>query len=320
MMDDITLFEKRKQDMMKLWKDTFHDTDRYINLVFDTYFSLENSFVRYHENRLIAALLGIAYEFQILTKEGEKRNVMGLYLCGLATRPEWRRKGIMAQLMEEAEISAKTRGYDMTFLIPANDHLRHYYNLKGYETASWRELKKIVNSSASSEKPLPVSHIYSIKKFFDNGETGFLSQLAGWCSDIEFSRRVDTIVHSRKDFLAIMAENENSIFFTDTSFDPENPILAKVRGVVFPEVSQATEEPIKIVGLYIRSILVYEIRDLILRWFDRTELELLLPYSGKITHGGRSVQPYAMIKPLTENTHFLSENDNLMIEISLMLD
>lgn len=319
MMDDITLFEKRKRDMMKLWKETFHDTDRYINLVFDTYFSLENSFVRYHENRLIAALLCVAYEFQILTIEGEKRNVMGLYLCGLATRPEWRRKGIMAQLMEEAEISAKTRGYDMTFLIPADDHLRHYYRHKGYTTASWRELKEVASSETPYEKHLPVSHIYSIKKFFDTGKMEFLSQLAEWCSNIEISRHVNTIVHSRKDFLTIMAENENSIFFTDTSFNPENPILANVRGVVFPEVPETTEEPIRIVGLYIRNILVYEIRDLILRWFGRSKLELLLPYSGKFTHEG-GIQPYAMIKPLTENIDIFSENENLLIEISLMLD
>ncbi|MDE5849457.1 MAG: GNAT family N-acetyltransferase, partial [Muribaculaceae bacterium] len=197
-MDDIILYEERRRDMMKLWKDTFHDSDRYIRLVFDNYFSLDNSFVKYHENRIIAALLCVDYEFQILTKEGKKL-IRGLYLCGLATHPDWRRKGIMGSLMEEAENAAKSRGYEMTFLIPADDHLRMYYARKGYETLSWRRrLIENLRIDSSFENP-DKSHIYSIQDFLKRGQREFLSLLAEWCRQIEVKRKFDTILHSVED-------------------------------------------------------------------------------------------------------------------------
>ena len=52
-----------KKKMMELWKNTFHDSDAYINLVFDTYFNTE--YIEYYEEngKLISALLGIPYYF-----------------------------------------------------------------------------------------------------------------------------------------------------------------------------------------------------------------------------------------------------------------
>ena len=52
-----------KKCMKKLWKDTFHDSDVYISLVFDNYFNLDN--IEYYEEdgALISALLGVPYSF-----------------------------------------------------------------------------------------------------------------------------------------------------------------------------------------------------------------------------------------------------------------
>lgn len=253
MMDDMTLFEQRKRDMMQLWKDTFHDSDNYIKLVFDTYFSPDNSFVRYDENRLIASLLCVPYEFQILTKRGTKSQLKGMYLCGLATRPEWRRQGIMAELMEEAQESAKSKGYDLTFLIPADEHLRDYYSRKGYRTSSYRQILTWKATYSDNEEGPSKLNIYSIKKLLTDGKAEFLIELADWCRALELSRPYNTILHSRKDLMAAMAENENSIFLTDSTFDLKFPILAKVAAVAFPELSDATNGHLKIVELYLKD-------------------------------------------------------------------
>lgn len=339
-MDKITA-EKRREDMMKLWKDTFHDSDRYVRLVFDNYYTLDNSFVTYHENRIIAAILCIGYEFQILAKEGAREKIKGMYLCGLATHPDWRRKGIMSRLMDEAEKAARKRGYNMTFLIPADDYLRLYYERKGYQTVSWRQKKEVESLSTSSGEACRSMNIYSVSDFFRRGQNEFLRELADLCRKIEHSRQCDTILHSEKDFIAIMAENENSIFFTDCSFDPEYPILAKVKGVAFPELSEDPSEPLRLVGLYSQTQLheqaekhneegisssyereeafASEIRELILERFHRTHLELLLAFSSSKSESGR-VEPYAMIKILDENGNLKLKNENFRLDISLMLD
>lgn len=253
MMDNMTEFEKRKKDMKELWKDTFHDSDRYIDIVFDTYFSIENSFVRYHENRIIAAMLCVAYEFQILTNEGNKRQIKGMYLCGLATHPEWRMRGIMSDLMKEAEEDIKSRGFDFAFLIPADDHLREYYKKKGYRDSSWKKIQKVNLGKSDLDDTLTHPHNYSIKEFLREGKTDFIEQLADWCREIELSRHNNTIVHSHQDFLTIMTENENSIFLSSYSFDPEFPILANVLAVAFPEPGNGPDKPLRVVGLFCRS-------------------------------------------------------------------
>lgn len=334
MIIDTTDFEKRKIDMTELWKKTFHDCDRYVDLVFDTYYSIDNTFVRYHENRLIAAMLTVGYEFQILTKEGKKEQFRGIYLCGLATHPEWRKRGIMAELMKEAEDSARGRGYDMAFLIPANDQLREYYGRKGYHTSSWRMLETFKCYGGDSEKAKDL-HIYSVKGFREKGKRDFLEKLADWCQEKELSRRYDTIVHSQRDMLTVMEENENTIFITDESFDPEYPSLAKVVAVVFPELSECPEDPLRVVGLYERSedeekgcyksgvdfpdaYSVYNIRKAILEKFHAAEMQILMPvHDRNLEQGGTS--PYAMIKPLDKKANSL-KIENRAIEICLMLD
>ena len=245
MMDDITRINKVKEDMKELWKETFHDSTRYIDIVFENYFTPANAFYRYDENRLIASLLRIPYEFQILTNEGFKKLSRGAYLCGLATRPEYRRRGIMAELMHEAEEASNRSGYDLAFLIPADDHLRDYYKRKGYSTASWRKTEELSGNlyttiQYDSEDGNDNTHIYSIQDFLKDKNSPFLAELADWCREIESSRQCNTIVHSQQDFIAIFSENENSIFLTYDTFDPEFPILAKVVAVILPELGDMT--------------------------------------------------------------------------------
>lgn len=125
--------EEIKKKMMKLWKDIFHDSDAYISLVFNNYFSTD--LIEYYEEngRIISALLGVPYQFGC----GDQR-LSGLYLCGLATDEEFRNRGIMNNLIEKINAKAKERGYSFTFLIPSSDALINYYSVKGYTNAMYR--------------------------------------------------------------------------------------------------------------------------------------------------------------------------------------
>lgn len=320
---------KIRQDMMDLWKITFHDSSRYIKLVFDSYFNPDNAFTVYDGEKLVAALLGVEYQFQTANEYSIIDTFKGMYLCGLATLPEYRRQGIMANLMDKAERSAKYRGFDITFLIPADEHLREYYQKKGYITASYKisQTSKIDNVSNYSKM-----HIYTFKDLFDQGKIDFIGEIAQWCCDREKEyKRITTILHTKKDMITIMEENENSFFITDQSFDPKYPILAKVRAVVFPTTSNEKTGICKIVGLFtkeneekisgdVSSILIpEEIKDNIMALYPGQDIEFNLPYIETTLVNERNISPYGMVKPL-----FITERDeekmNKIYKIYLMLD
>ena len=51
-----------KRQMKILWKDTFHDSDEYISMIFDNYF--KEDLIAYkteNEDTVVSALLGIPY-------------------------------------------------------------------------------------------------------------------------------------------------------------------------------------------------------------------------------------------------------------------
>ncbi len=312
--------------MMELWKETFHDSTRYINLVFDTYFCPDNAFYMYEGDRLIAALLGVEYEFLNQREIGETSIFRGMYLCGLATLPDYRRRGIMSQLMREAENSAKVRGFKITFLIPANFHLRDYYHVKGYHTASYKRCQSIKKGKIEGKSKM---YIYTFKSLLEAGKLQFVEDVAEWCSNKEKLRRESTtILHTKKDMMAIINENENSFFMTKGSFDPEYPILAKVMAVVFPQPIEAENKILSIVGLYLREggyeqsdsdpiiSLPEDFKNTLIDHFHEYDIELNLPYIGK---DSIDIIPYAMIKPVSESGN-LQKNDIQMYDISLMLD
>lgn len=122
-----------KEDMKRLWKDIFHDSDSYISIILDNYFDERFVETEYADGRLIAMLVGIPYRFNTIA--GLRH---GLYLCGLATVPECRGRGIMGKLISRSHETARNLGFDFTFLIPAESRLRKYYARKGYVDSFYR--------------------------------------------------------------------------------------------------------------------------------------------------------------------------------------
>lgn len=329
MMKDSFDINKVRRDMMELWKKTFHDSTRYIDIVFDAYFQPENAFTYYDGEKLVAALLGVEYRFQTKEEGGKKDILKGLYLCGLATLPTYRRRGIMAQLMKEAEKSANARGFDLTFLIPADNHLREYYEKKGYITESFLIRQPLEEISCRTPYEM---YIYTFQELSEMGKCDFIGEVAEWCSEHEKEcKNTTTILHSPADFTAIITENENSIFFTDCTFDLENPILAKVRAVVFPSPSDDEKSNVwKISGVFIqddyrkeskgtRKKLIPEsiLTSLRIKYPDR-EFKLNVPFCGEESEIANKV-PYAMIKNLGKAEKFMRK-DTSLFKIYLMLD
>lgn len=206
-----------KRKMMKLWKDIFHDTDLYISLVFDNYFNLE--LIEYVEEngRIISALLGVPYEFGC-----GNQKLMGLYLCGLATDEEFRNRGIMNELIERINKSAKEKGYAFTFLIPSSDALINYYSVRGYVNAMYRvedcytqihDFEKDYLSMLSREddrvKKLKEKYYHSLQTtLISEKDTDIIDKIVAYIrnSESDISTYL-TLQHSEKDIELIIKEN-----------------------------------------------------------------------------------------------------------------
>lgn len=122
-----------KRKMSRLWKDTFHDSDEYVSLVFDNYFDPDLAAFEIAEGEIVAGLIGVPYNFG-----NAGASVSGLYLCGLATKPQFRSRGIMTRLLTEINEKARKLGFAFTFLIPADAGLRKYYHDRDYVNAFYR--------------------------------------------------------------------------------------------------------------------------------------------------------------------------------------
>ena len=109
----------------RLWKETFGDTDSYIDRIFRNWVAPAFSACTHDERGEVSAML-CAHVF------GFTGNYFGLYLHGLATRPDCRRQGLMTQLIRNAIDRALKARLDFLFLIPASQSLRAWYATLGF--------------------------------------------------------------------------------------------------------------------------------------------------------------------------------------------
>lgn len=130
--------ESATPQLKRLWQETFGDSPEYVDLLYSLYYNPRLCLHEERNGKIVASLTGVPYSFS----SGSGEDMRGVYLCGLATRPEYRRQGIMQNLIAEEENRAFHSGYRFTFLIPADDHLRLYYQKMGYRSVmNIKELK-----------------------------------------------------------------------------------------------------------------------------------------------------------------------------------
>lgn len=194
-----------KKAMMGLWKENFGDSDAYIKLVFDTYYDESNIAASIVGNEAEASLLGVPYTF----RRSDDDTLRGLYLCGLSTRREKRRKGLMSALIEEINARALRGGYDFTFLIPSDSGIRKYYSDRGYHNAFYKKRECYVKGHNFHSQ---LDSAVRVEKFSGEGREellGFLCANERRCSrdgSSDGKTMVYQLVHTRRDWEAVVAD------------------------------------------------------------------------------------------------------------------
>lgn len=225
---------KLKYDMMRLWRDTFHDDERYISMIFDSYFNEDLVAYRYEDGRLISALMGVPYRFGGKADDANDnaagKYLSGLYLCGLSTVPDKRGMGVMTELIHEMNDRAEKAGFAFTFLIPASDGLAEYYADRCYISSSFMVednyvnvhdfRKEYLNNNKSDEYDFDST---SVKLIADiSNETLF--DLSKYILRHEVDECPISILHSENDMNNIFADVFNDKGFIAVAQNRENKI------------------------------------------------------------------------------------------------
>lgn len=120
----------KKDDFMAVFRSSFPDGETWRNWFFATEpVKDENIYLNYDGTKAASALLMQPYRFLY-----EDTVLDTGYISCVATLPESRSKGLTRANLCNALRDARAKGYSMTELIPAEDHLYYFYSREGFAT------------------------------------------------------------------------------------------------------------------------------------------------------------------------------------------
>ena len=116
-----------KEQVRKLWENCFTDSKEFINLYFDMRYKEVENIAIMMDGKPVSALQMIPYP---MTFYGNLWQTA--YVSGACTHPDYRAKGVMRQLLNNAYHQMLADGVHLTTLIPAEPWLFDYYHSMGY--------------------------------------------------------------------------------------------------------------------------------------------------------------------------------------------
>ena len=105
-----------REQVKELWKLCFpDDSDEFVNLYFSSRYTDEINSAIVERGRVVSALQRIPYPMKFMDTV-----IPVAYISGACTHPDFRSRGLMSQLLDEAHRRMYTDGKYLSLLIPAN--------------------------------------------------------------------------------------------------------------------------------------------------------------------------------------------------------
>ncbi|MDO5548075.1 MAG: GNAT family N-acetyltransferase [Eubacteriales bacterium] len=118
--------------VIDLWNRCFGDDRAFTDWFFQNRYCPEDTLLYLDGDTLCAMVQMLPYQLQ---KASE--TVAVTYIYGACTAPEYRRRGRMAELLQESFRLDQQKGRAASILIPAEPWLFGFYKKYGYDTAFW---------------------------------------------------------------------------------------------------------------------------------------------------------------------------------------
>ncbi|MDR0422047.1 MAG: GNAT family N-acetyltransferase [Proteiniphilum sp.] len=119
-----------RQQVREMWKTVFDDDDDYMKIYFRRKYRDENTLLYMDGERVAASLQMLPYRFTFCGTE-----IPVVYLSGVSTLPEYRKRGYMRQLMMRSFEVAVRRDVPLMLLVPQEEGLLGFYERYGFAQA-----------------------------------------------------------------------------------------------------------------------------------------------------------------------------------------
>jgi predicted acetyltransferase len=116
--------------VFRIWKTCFGDDDEYIHFFLEKLYLPDHCLLAVIDGEPVAMLHLLPINYHDGVKQSRAQ-----YIYAAATLPKYRRRGIMAELIDEALLQGEQNGSAFTALLPANEGLYDYYEKSGFHTA-----------------------------------------------------------------------------------------------------------------------------------------------------------------------------------------
>ena len=120
-------------DIIGLWNIAFPEEPDFNKYLFENIFNYKNTLITVINNELAAMAQLLPYEIKDIG------NIT--YIYGAATKPEYRKRGLMGELLKKSFEIDIEKGKSASILIPANKPLFDFYKRFGYEVAFYADRK-----------------------------------------------------------------------------------------------------------------------------------------------------------------------------------
>ncbi len=121
---------ERKNQIIQLWRCCFEDSEDFIHRFFSQVYQDQNAWTLEKDGRIVCAMQLLPYTINYYGQ-----SIPATYIYGVCTHPDYRRRGYMHQLLEQAFVRLKEQGSGLAFLIPAHDWLFDCYRKSGFTEA-----------------------------------------------------------------------------------------------------------------------------------------------------------------------------------------
>ena len=112
-----------KLDQLKqLWQVSFKDTPEYTNFFFSRAYNGDKTVTRELDGKIVSAT-----QFRYFDIINGLKTYKGVYIYGVCTDPDFRRRGLSTEIINQIIMEQAKSGMDIAFLIPSDDHLFEFY-------------------------------------------------------------------------------------------------------------------------------------------------------------------------------------------------
>ncbi|MFA6701668.1 MAG: GNAT family N-acetyltransferase [Dysgonamonadaceae bacterium] len=116
-----------RDQIRDMWKTVFGDPDNYMDLYFERKYRDENTLAYFIDDKAVSSLQMLSYNFTFCDIE-----IPVTYIAGVCTLPEYRKKGYMGELLNQALEELSQKNIPLAILVPQEDWLLEFYKQYGF--------------------------------------------------------------------------------------------------------------------------------------------------------------------------------------------